>query len=94
VFLNGDALRELDDHGFPVRDDSFLLFFNAHDQPLTFTLPKASFGRSWNIIVNTALDSIVRGRSIKARQTIEVADRAVVVATRPTKPRRAGITPA
>jgi glycogen operon protein len=94
VFLNGAALREIDDHGFPVRDDSFLLLFNAHDQPLTFTVPKASFGRSWNIIINTALDAMVRGRSVRARQSFEVADRSVVVATRPTKARKAGTAPA
>jgi glycogen operon protein len=46
VFLNGDELHQLDEDGKRVRDASFLLLFNAHYEPLDFTLPSASFGRA------------------------------------------------
>ena len=41
VFLNGDAISEPDPRGEKIIDDWFLLLFNAHSKPLTFTLPKA-----------------------------------------------------
>ncbi len=39
VFLNGDAIREPDARGEPVKDDSFFLLFNGHYEPIDFTLP-------------------------------------------------------
>jgi len=40
VFLNGEEIAAPDPGGRHVRDDSFFLLFNAHDQPLRFTLPR------------------------------------------------------
>lgn len=37
VFLNGDAIPESDQLGRPIADDHFLLMFNAHREPVTFT---------------------------------------------------------
>ena len=47
VFLNGDVLRSRDDEGRRMRDDSFLLLFNAHLDSVNFVLPAASWGRRW-----------------------------------------------
>jgi len=54
VFLNGDAITEPGPHGERVADDSFLLLFNAHSDPVTFTLPAERFGRSWEVVLDTA----------------------------------------
>jgi glycogen operon protein len=53
VFLNGDAISEPDPRGEPVRDDTFLLLFNADSQPVMFTLPDARFGRAWTVVLDT-----------------------------------------
>ncbi len=49
VFLNGRAIPSPNERGEPIVDDSFYLMFNAHHEPLEFTLPDAngpSDGRS------------------------------------------------
>jgi isoamylase len=84
VFLNGDALRELDDDGCPVRDDSFLLLFNAHDEPLNFRMPAASFGKSWSVLIDTAADLGAQPCSAGAGEHIDVAARSMVVTSRPS----------
>jgi glycogen operon protein len=53
VYLNGDALDELDAAGEPVRDASFLLLFNAHYEPLEFTIPQG-LGRTWAALLRTS----------------------------------------
>ena len=53
VFLNGDALRSRDEDGRRMRDESFLLLFNAHVDPVTFVLPDASWGRRWTAEIDT-----------------------------------------
>jgi isoamylase len=82
VFLNGDALRETDDDGKPVRDDSFILLFNAHSEALTFTMPAASFGAAWKGIIDTTVDSGRREQSVAASEPIEVAGRSMLVLCR------------
>jgi isoamylase len=47
VFLNGDELRSETRQGEEVRDDSFLLLFNAHFESITFRLPARRFGTRW-----------------------------------------------
>ena len=47
VFLNGDEVGMQTPRGEEVRDDSFLVLFNAHYDPLSFRLPTRRFGRHW-----------------------------------------------
>src|SRR5262249_32945793 len=53
VFLNG-SITESDRRGQPVRDDSFLLLFNASPRELEFTLPPARYGEVWETVLDTA----------------------------------------
>ena len=72
---------DVDDDGRPVRDDSFLLLFNAHHEPLNFRMPSASFGGSWTKAIDTAADLDAPARAVSAGESIEVAARSVVVAS-------------
>jgi glycogen operon protein len=37
-----------------VIDDSFYVLFNAHHEPLQFTLPKPDWGEEWIVALDTA----------------------------------------
>jgi isoamylase len=50
VFLNGEAIPTPDPRGDRVIDDSFYLLFNAHFEPLTFTLPTGKWGEKWVVM--------------------------------------------
>ncbi|BFU45389.1 glycogen debranching protein GlgX [Krasilnikovia sp. MM14-A1004] len=54
VFLNGNGIHEGDALGEPIVDDSFLLLFNPLGGTTAFTLPDRGYGRSWEIVVDTA----------------------------------------
>jgi glycogen operon protein len=54
LFLNGDEIRGRTRDGERVRDDSFLVFFNAHPEPVTFLLPPRRFGARWELTLSTA----------------------------------------
>jgi glycogen operon protein len=53
VFLNGDELNAQSTHGDEIRDDSFLLLFNAHFEDITFRLPARRFGTHWGLELST-----------------------------------------
>ncbi|MEV4432295.1 glycogen debranching protein GlgX [Streptomyces sp. NPDC049585] len=83
VFLNGGAISEPGPRGEPILDDSFLLMFNAHDQPLDFTAP-VDHGRQWQIVVDTArAEATAPGPKVQAGDRLSVAGRSLVILQRP-----------
>ena len=52
VYLGGDALDEIDERGRAVVDDSFLVLFNAHHDPIPFVLPAMGRG-AWERQLDT-----------------------------------------
>ena len=77
VFLNGHGIPDRDTRGQPVVDDSFVLFFNAHYEPLEFTLPPADFGTGWTVVLST--DGVEKGTDVTAAESVTVDARAMVV---------------
>ena len=77
IFLNGDAITDRDRRGQRVTDDSFLLLFNAHADPVDWTLPK-QWGQWWELIIETA-DPARGGEVLESSATIGVGGRSVVV---------------
>jgi isoamylase len=54
VFLNGAAIGPAEPRGRPVKDDSFYAIFNAHHEPVAFTLPGEPWGQRWRTVFDTA----------------------------------------
>lgn len=52
--LSGDTIEETDFKGNPIRDDTFLLLFNAHHEPLPFILPAHKAGVRWQLVIDTS----------------------------------------
>ena len=81
VYLNGDAILEPDVRGRKVRDDSFIMMFNAHYEEITFTLPPRSFGVRWQLIIDTTeeIGYPLEASIIEANGTICVPARSAMV---------------
>ena len=82
VFLNGLAIAEPDVWGQPVRDDSFLLLFNAHHEPLPFRLPPASHGELWQSVLDSAMPVFSDRPTLKCGRRTVVDGRSLVVLKR------------
>jgi len=54
VFLNGKAIPSRGPRGEAIVDNTFLLCFNAHYEPLRFTTPPPTFGTRWRRVIDTA----------------------------------------
>jgi isoamylase len=81
VFLNGGAITETDRRGQPIRDDSFVLLFNASATEVKFALPSARYGEAWEKVLDTAVpaqrpeDPV----TVKAGGLVPVRDRSLQV---------------
>jgi glycogen operon protein len=73
VFLNGESISRPGLHGERIVDDSFYLLFNAHHEPLTFTLPAAEWGQQWICVLDTN-DAVPQEHSehLSAGQQVQV----------------------
>jgi glycogen operon protein len=84
IFLNG---RELS--GEEIIDDSFYIIFNAYNEPINFVLPDNKYGNTWHKILDTSVTEInAEGdKEYKARQTIRVAGKSIVLLLQPVHPK-------
>jgi isoamylase len=90
VFLNGHAITEPGPRGEAITDSHFLLLFNAHSEPVAFSLPASDLAPGWHVVVDTAQRAALAAPGLapaasgqRARQepgsTLLVRDRAIMV---------------
>jgi glycogen operon protein len=79
VYLNGQGIPDLDMRGQRVTDDSFVLFFNAHHEPIEFVLPEERFGTAWEPVIDTAAGDDGEAPTHQAAAKVSVDARSVMV---------------
>jgi glycogen operon protein len=82
VFVNGDSVGAVGARGAPVVDDTFFVLFNAHHEPLPFTLPRGDWGRRWTIVIDTRHDVVAEGPEVAAGETLVLEGRSLVLLRR------------
>ena len=83
VFLNGLEITRPGPRGEDIRDDSFLLLFNASPDDCTFTVPNRRFGTGWALELTTADPSAQPGSAtLTARSELPVIAHSLVVLKR------------
>ena len=83
MFLNGAEIPERGAHGEQIDDDSFLLLFNAHYEPVTFTLPARRFGTVWTHELATCQPRLTPGEDkLLAREEVPLEARSLRVLRR------------
>ncbi|ORM33881.1 glycogen debranching enzyme GlgX [Williamsia sp. 1135] len=79
VFLNGSAIGEKDVRGRVVRDDDFLMCFNAHYEPIEFRIPTAFYAEEWVGVLDTANSVGDSSVSAQAESGLLVRERSLLV---------------
>ena len=82
LFLNGDAIAELDGRGPRVTDDSFLLLFNGHHEDMDFTIPREVYGERWEPVVDTSAPVVDDRPTAKAGEPVTLESRSILVLRR------------
>ncbi|MEA2341477.1 MAG: isoamylase [Solirubrobacteraceae bacterium] len=80
LFLNGEAIPDLDRRGRRLRDDSFLLLVNSHFEDVDFLLPSRRYGAAWSLELSTAEPDAEPGSMVRAaRQPVRMEARSIKV---------------
>ncbi len=83
VFLNGEEIPYPDARGERIVDTCFLLLFNSHAEPVTFTLPVDRWGEAWTPVLDTNDPDLDQEGSVyKAGDSVPVEARSVMVLER------------
>jgi glycogen operon protein len=56
VYMAGTVIERVDKRGKPVRDNNFLVLFNAHHEEIPFLLPEFHAGGAWQAVLDTSND--------------------------------------
>ena len=79
MLLGGEALNEVDENGEPVIDDTLLIVFNSHIEPVQFLLPRSDEGIKWEVLINTNFSDPATAYSMgNGVKSIEVSGRSIV----------------
>ncbi|MGN0122252.1 MAG: glycogen debranching protein GlgX [Rhodococcus sp. (in: high G+C Gram-positive bacteria)] len=79
VFLNGEGIPEPDQRGQRVVDDSFLMCFNAHHEPIEFVTPDGPHAEEWTVALDTDVPDGLREEIVVAGKPVRVQARSVLV---------------
>ncbi|WMM71011.1 glycogen debranching protein GlgX [Rhodococcus pyridinivorans] len=79
VFLNGEGIPEPDQRGQRVVDDSFLMCFNAHHEPIEFVTPDGPHAEEWTVALDTDVPDGLREETVVAGKPVRVQARSVLV---------------
>ncbi len=82
VFLNGEGLDAVDEHGEDIRDDSFVVLVNARHEAVTFTLPSRRFGSRWALVLSTAEPDLPDRDLLPPRAAVNVPSRSLLLLRR------------
>ena len=79
VFLSGDGLNETDGRDRPLRDDSFVVMFNADANPVAFTLPAELGLGAGELLIDTAAATAPSPLALDPEQAYTLAGRALAL---------------
>ena len=85
IFLNGDGITSPDPRGQHIHDDSFLLIFNSHHEPVEWRV-SGSWGESWELLLDTAAGHPAKPGGEPVQRNIVLTDRSVVLLRRLDEP--------
>jgi glycogen operon protein len=78
MFLNGQGIQGVDLRGGHIVDKHFLVYFNAHTEPVEITIPVEERSPSWDLIVDTN-DGDVDGPPLEPGATFTLGAHALAV---------------
>ena len=70
MYLSGKDIRQVDEHGEPVVDDSFLVIMHGGLNPSTFTLPSAPWATTYEVVVDNTEQAL--SATLAAGSTVDV----------------------
>jgi isoamylase len=78
LWLNGRTLDEVNAVGEPIHDDTFVVLFNPHHEPVRFTLPRVRPETAWQLCLDTRT-ALPPKRRTQLRKFYQLVDRSMVV---------------
>lgn len=80
MFLDGNQIPSPGPQGQRIKDDSFVLFFNAHYETIEFTLPTAVQDKEWIVVIDTKEPRFIQEEKVyKDSEAVPVAARSLVL---------------
>jgi isoamylase len=77
LFLNGNGIAGRDARGHRIVDAGFVIYFNAHEDAVEFTVPPPEYSLIWDIVVDTSGERA--DSAMRAGERLSVTGRSLLV---------------
>ncbi len=77
--LSGKTLDQFDDLGLPVMDDTYLMCFNPHHEPINFYMPKNGDATEWELVIDTRDTEATQPAHVRAGEPYELSSHSAVL---------------
>jgi len=79
IRLSGETLDDVNGNGEPIKDDTFFMLLNAHEEDLDFRLINPREGKMWEVIFDTRVSASKAGEQKPGESIYRLVARSVVV---------------
>jgi isoamylase len=79
LVLSGRTLDDVNAVGEPISDDTFLILFNPHHEPVRFTLPQIHLGTTWELCMDTRYPEVAKPRNLRPRRSYQLIQRSLAL---------------
>src|SRR5262249_18404543 len=79
LMLNGRTLDDVNSVGEPIMDDTFVILFNPHHEPIRFGLPKPRAGTVWQLLIDTRQSGVDMSHKNRFRRFFQMVERSLAV---------------
>jgi len=79
VLMSGKTLDDMDRHGEPIRDQTFLLCLNPHHENIQFYMPPCTPGSAWEIILDSRDAVTTKPQIVKPGDCYDMIPRSTVL---------------
>ena len=76
--LNGRTLDDVNGVGEPITDETYLILFNPHTEPIQFYMPRRA-GTAWQLVLDSAAPEKDDQRVVKAGEAYELVPRSTAL---------------
>jgi glycogen operon protein len=77
--LSGRTIEDVDRHGEPLRDDTFLFCLNPHHEHIQFYLPKCAASCKWQVVLDTRKPTISEPAFISPQEPYDMLEHSAVL---------------
>ena len=85
VYVSGQTMTETDERGRLLKDDDFIILFNAHHEELPFVIPRIGSPDKWRVLIDSSVPENGEWTAYESGSNYPLRGRSLAMLIRPRR---------